>query len=159
MSRPWAVVLTLELETNESGTGLSCRWRRELRVILLHDTLCIGLRAQMSPMSHPITEVVQAKRSSLGVHSRGWRNTYGSSLAGETYTMHSLIVASSHERGCIAIFEHHATRTCSISDWARGLVSNLRRSRLRVVLDFDDANRVVGVELEDASKFINLSAA
>jgi uncharacterized protein YuzE len=55
------------------------------------------------------------------------------------------------------IFEYHADTDMLYLRLAQGISVESEEVAPGVVLDFDEANRVIGVELEDASKFINLS--
>jgi uncharacterized protein YuzE len=55
------------------------------------------------------------------------------------------------------IFEYHADTDMLYIRLAQGTSIESEEVAPGVVLDFDETNRVIGVELEDASKFINLS--
>ncbi len=55
------------------------------------------------------------------------------------------------------IFEYHADTDMLYIRLAQGTSTESEEVAPGVVLDFDETNRVIGVELEDASKFINLS--
>jgi uncharacterized protein YuzE len=55
------------------------------------------------------------------------------------------------------IFDYHADTDMLYVRLHQGVSVESEEVAPGVVLDFDDANRVIGVELEHASKFLNLS--
>ena len=55
------------------------------------------------------------------------------------------------------IFEYHPDTDMLYIKLVEGVSSDSEEVAPRIVLDFDERNRVIGIEIEDASKFIDLS--
>jgi len=55
------------------------------------------------------------------------------------------------------IFEYHADTDMLYIRLTQGISVESEEVAPGVVLDFDEDNRVIGLEIEDASKFINLT--
>lgn len=55
------------------------------------------------------------------------------------------------------VFEYHSDSDMLYIKLAEGTSNESEEISPGVVLDFDERNRVIGVEIEDASKFIDLS--
>jgi uncharacterized protein YuzE len=66
-------------------------------------------------------------------------------------------VVSNHKGGRTMLFEYHPDSDMLYIKLANGISTESEEIAPGVVLDFDASNRVLGVEIEDASKFIDLS--
>ena len=55
------------------------------------------------------------------------------------------------------IFEYHADTDMLYIRLTQGISVESEEVAPGVVLDFDEDNRVIGLEIEDASKFVNLT--
>ncbi|GBC96481.1 hypothetical protein HRbin16_02285 [bacterium HR16] len=56
------------------------------------------------------------------------------------------------------IFEYHPDTDMLVIKLTEGMSSESAEIAPGVVLDFDEENRVIAIEIEDASKTVNLSA-
>ncbi|MDE3088083.1 MAG: DUF2283 domain-containing protein [Chloroflexota bacterium] len=55
------------------------------------------------------------------------------------------------------VFQYHAETDMLYIKLAAGVSTESEEVSQGVVLDFDEHNKVIGIEIEDASKFIDLS--
>jgi uncharacterized protein YuzE len=66
-------------------------------------------------------------------------------------------VVSNREGGGTVVFEYFPDSDMLVIRLADGTSTESEEIAPGVVLDFDKSNRVIGVEIEDASKSVNLS--
>jgi uncharacterized protein YuzE len=73
--------------------------------------------------------------------------------------MRSLTAASGHRPsgGKNMVFQYYPDTDMLYIKLADGVSTESEEVAMGVVLDFDDRNRVIGIEIEDASKWIDLS--